>query len=76
MTSIYVGRIRVFIFPLLALTANQMARLRKAVQKCGAVSVVHLDDTAGDDVRLRLIPRMDSLRYESFDSLILLCSLQ
>ena len=51
-TSIYVGGITVVIFPLLALTANKMARLQKAAQKIGAVLVVHLDDIARDDVRL------------------------
>jgi hypothetical protein len=71
--SICVGGIVVIIFRLFALTANQLARLRKAVQQFGKVSVViHLDKTPGEDVRSQLVPGMNAILYTVSNILMLL----
>ena len=51
MTAISVGEITLLVIPLLALTANQLARLNNAIQKYGAITAVHLDEMLGDDLR-------------------------
>ena len=76
MTSIIVAGISVVIVPLLALTANQLARLNRAVSKYGAVTAIHLDETSKDDLLHRVIPKMDSLPSNTSSTLILLCSPQ
>ena len=60
LTAISVGGITLVIIPLLSLTANQMERIKKAMQQDGAVVAVHLDDAAKNDVKENVIPEMDS----------------
>ena len=46
MTATSVGGITLVIVPLLALTANKLAQLNKAIQKFGAVGAYHMDDSS------------------------------
>lgn len=76
MTAICVAGITLVIIPLLALTANQLSRLQRAVQDYGAVSTYHLDDTSKKDLTEKIIPKINSFQYESSTSMLLLCSPQ
>ena len=76
MTAICVGGITLVLVPLLALTANQLARLNKAIQKYGVVSADHMDEISGKDLREKIIPMMDSMRYDSSSTRMFLCSPQ
>ena len=49
MTAISVGAITLVIVPLLALTANQLARVKKAVQTSMVVTANHLDDCSSKE---------------------------
>ena len=72
MTAILVGGVTIVIVPLLALTANQLTRLNAAVQRYGAVSAVHLDETSIEDPKEKIIPKMDALSRDSLSTLIFL----
>jgi superfamily II DNA helicase RecQ len=77
MTAITIAGITLVIVPLLALTANQLARIRKAIQKYGVVSCYHMDDTSSCDLHHKIIPKMDDMPVEGCSStMILLCSPQ
>lgn len=47
--------------PLLALTANQIAKVQQADQRYATVEVHHLDDFSSDALKNRVIPRMWTL---------------
>ena len=64
MTAIVVGGVTIVVVPLLALTADQPARLNAAVQRYGAVSAIHLDETSSEDLNKKLIPKMDAFPYD------------
>ena len=54
-----VGGITLIIsIPLLALTANQMMKLKEAISDHGAIEVHHLDELKKVQVNTKLIPRM------------------
>ena len=76
MTAICVAGITLVIIPLLALTANQLSHLQRAVQDYVAVSAYHLDDTSKKDLTEKIIPKINSFQYESSTSMLLLCSPQ
>ena len=73
MTAICIGGISLVLVPLLALTANQLARLSKAIQKYGVVSAHHMDEISAKDLREQIIPMMDTMRYDSSSTRLLLC---
>ena len=76
MTAIAVGGITVIIFPLLALTANQLTRVNAAVQRYVTVAAVHIDKTSDNDLRCKAIQKMDVFDKGSSSSLLLQCSPQ
>jgi superfamily II DNA/RNA helicase len=76
MTAICIGGITLVLVPLLALTANQLARLSKAIQKYGVVSAFHMDEISRKDLNDKIIPMMDTMRYDSSSTRLLLCSPQ
>ena len=76
MTAIAVGGITLVIVPLLSLTANQISRIEQAVQRYGTVASFNLDETDSSEIHNKIIPKMDSLPYNSSTSMILLCSPQ
>ena len=57
-SAITVGGITLVIVPLLALTANQLSRIRCAVQKYGAVDAQHADEITADDIKNHLVPKI------------------
>ena len=73
MTVIVVRGVTIVVVPLLALTADQLARLNAAVQRYGAVSAIHLNETSSEDLNKKLIPKMDALPYDSSSTLLFLC---
>ena len=76
MTAICVGGITLVVIPLLALTANQLSRLRQAVQRYRSFRAVHLEEMSKDAISADLIPEMDGISYESSSTLLILCSPQ
>ena len=56
MVATMVNGITIVIIPLLALTADQMANLIKAVQLHGSVEAHHLDDTSPSTIANTIIP--------------------
>ena len=74
LTAISFGRITLVIIPLLSLTANQMERIKKAMQKDGVVVAVHLDDAAKHGVKENVFPEMDTFPYNSSTTMMILCS--
>ena len=73
MTAICIGGITLELVPLLTLTANQLAPLSKAIQKYGVVSPVHMDKISAKDLNEKIIPMMDTLRYDSSSLLVYSC---
>ena len=67
MTAICVAGITLVIVPLLALTANQLARIRKTVQKYGTIDAHHIDEASMSDLMDKIIPRMDVMPYLTRD---------
>ena len=76
LTAVSIGGISLVIIPLLSLTANQLERLKKALQRDGNVFCVHLDDAARNDVKQKVIPKMDKFKYASSTTFFILCSPQ
>ena len=73
MTAICVAGVTLVVVPLLALTANRLARLNLADQRYAAITALHLGETLGDNLHNMVIPKMDGLSYHSLSSLLLLC---
>ena len=76
LAAVMVGGITYVIIPLLALTANQMAKLKEALTDDGAIEVHHLDELKKSAVRTKLIPRMLAMSSESSTTMFLLSSPQ
>ena len=76
MTALPVGGITLLIIPLLSLTANQLERIKKAVQEYGNVLAYHLDDCAKHDVNETIIPKLETFNYNSSTTMLILCSPQ
>ena len=76
MTAISVGGVALVIIPLLSLTANQLERIKNAVQRYGAVYAFHLDECSKHDTKEKLIPKMDEFEYDSSTTMFILCSPQ
>mmetsp|Transcript_36102 Transcript_36102/g.66172 ORF Transcript_36102/g.66172 Transcript_36102/m.66172 type:complete len:200 (+) Transcript_36102:456-1055(+) len=64
------------IVPLLALTANQMAKIEEALQDCGSVSAVHLDELSSAAINGKAIPRMHEIGYHSESTMFIFTSPQ
>ena len=76
MSAITVAGISLVIVPLLSLTANQMSRIKSAVQRYGAVDAHHVDELSVSDINNKLVPKIESFDYNSTTTLFLLCSPQ
>ena len=76
MTAISVGGITLVIVPLLSLTANQLERIRQAVQKYGMVSAFNVDDISKSEMETKLIPQIEQFKYNSSSTMLLLSSPQ
>ena len=74
--AVCVGGITLVIVPLLSLAANQLSRLELASQNHGSVKAVHLDETPYALVQSVLIPKMERMRGDGSDTLVLFCSPQ
>ena len=59
LSDVMVGGIILAVIPLLSLTANQIAKLKTALQHEGMVRCYHLDETNPKSVKEMLIPRLD-----------------
>ena len=71
MTAFIVAVIALIIVPLLALTANQMTRIKQVVYKYCSLHTHHLDDLTPTVVKKEVTPRMDSFHYLSL--LVMFC---
>ena len=76
MIATFVGGITVVIVPLLALTADQMSKIEEALEECGSVAAVHLDELSRSAIRDEVIPRMKEIGYDSESTLFLFTSPQ
>ena len=65
LAGILVGGIVFAIVPLLSLTANNISKIRRAVQEYGLVEVHHLDETPYSELVEHVIPMMETLDSES-----------
>ena len=76
LTAVSVGGITLVIIPLLSLTANQLERIKTAMQEHGAVVATHLDDAGKNDVKENVIPKMDAFPCDVSTTFMILCSPQ
>ena len=76
LTAVSVGGITLVIIPLLSLTANQLERIKMALQKDGLIVAVHLDDASRHDVKENVIPAMNDFPYKLSTTMMILCSPQ
>ena len=76
LSAVCVGGIIYVCIPLLALTANQIAKIKLALQTQGRVRCYHLDETNPKSVREKLIPRMDAFDPDSSTTMFVLSSPQ
>ena len=76
LSAVCVAGITVVIIPLLSLTANQLSRIRKAIQKYGIVIAYNLDAASRADIKNKIIPKLDNYSYSSSISMLLSCSPQ
>ena len=76
LASIMVAGNVLVIIPLLVLTANQLEKIKQAMQQYGCVDVTHLDETKEDVIISTVIPRMLSLQSNTTTTNFLLCSPQ
>jgi len=68
--------IALVIVPLLALTADQVEKIKRAVQTYGTVEAFHIDDLTEKYIRETLITRMYQLAASTSSSIFLFCSPQ
>ena len=61
MTAISLGTITVVVIPLLALAANQMARIARVDCTRMAVTAIHLDEISNEELHLIVIPKLNEL---------------
>ena len=71
-----VGGIVLVVIPLLALTANQLAKIKQAISTYGSVEAHHLDEISAWDQNSKIIPRMHAIGTQSSSTMFLLCSPQ
>ena len=76
MIATFVGGVNVVIVPLLALTADQMSKIEEALQDCGSVAAVHLDELSRSAIRDEVITRMNDIGYDSESTLFIFTSPQ
>mmetsp|Transcript_10799 Transcript_10799/g.18926 ORF Transcript_10799/g.18926 Transcript_10799/m.18926 type:complete len:202 (-) Transcript_10799:178-783(-) len=76
MTAISVGGIAIIIVPLLSLTANQLERIRMAVQDYGVITAYNMDDASPSDIQNKILPKMKNFVYNSSTTMVLLSSPQ
>ena len=76
LAGILVGGIVFVIVPLLSLTANNISKIRRAVQEYGLVEVHHLDETPYSELVEHVIPMMETLGSESSTTVFLFSSPQ
>ena len=76
LTAVAVGGVTLVLVPLLSLTAAQLAKLHAAVQRFGTINAVHLDEHTQEELARTVLPRLEAIRYDSSESLVLLCSPQ
>ena len=70
------GGIALIIVPLLALTADQVEKIRRANSSFGSVEAHHIDDLTESFIRESLIPRMMEISPRSSSCMYLFCSPQ
>ena len=71
-----IGGIALIIVPLLALTADQVEKIRRANRSFGSVEAHHTDDLDESFIRERLIPRMMEISDSTTSSMYIFCSPQ
>ena len=76
MIATFVGGIIVVIVPLLSLTADSMGKIEEALQDCGSVTAVHLDELSSKTIKKEVIPRMHGIQYKSESTLFVFTSPQ
>ena len=74
--AVCVGGISLVLVPLLSLTADQLSRIKSAKQNHGSVRAVHLDEVPDALVRLYLMPKMEAMKTDGTETLLLYCSPQ
>ena len=74
LSGIIVGGIVFVLVPLLSLTANNISKIRRAVQDYGLVEVHHLDETQNDELVQDVIPKMETLGLDSSTTVFLFSS--
>ena len=62
--------------PLLALTADQVEKIKRANQKYGSVEAHHIDDSSDNFIQTTLIPQMQEINYESPSTMFVFSSPQ
>jgi hypothetical protein len=71
-----VGNIMLVIFPLLALSTNQISCIKKADQLFGAVAAQHTNEMSVHNIKHKLVPKIKFMDGSTSTSLILLLSSQ
>ena len=74
MTGISVAGVTLVIVPLLSLTANQMASIKRARTNDIDIHAFHLHKSSIADVKKVLIPKLDDLAEDTSAAIFLLCS--
>ena len=60
--------------PSLALTADQIVKIKEAFQDCGSIEVHNLDKLTPSDLRDAIISRMQEIDYDSSSTMFLFSS--
>ena len=76
MIGTFTGGIVLVIVPLLALSADQMAKIKEALESHGSVSAILLDECSRSDLEDDVVPRMEEIDYNSHSTLYLFTSPQ
>ena len=76
MIATMVQGIVLVIVPLLALTADAMAKIKEAIQHYGSVEAHHLDEILPTTLWDIIIPRMDEIQYNTSSTMFLFSSPQ
>ena len=61
LSAVIVAGIAFVLVPLISLTANNISKIKKAVQSYGSVHVHHMDETSSDVLEKEVIPRMETM---------------
>ena len=76
LVSVLCAGVTVVLVPLLALTADQLARFNNADQSRGVVHAIHLDETDQSDLDGEVVPMLDDLPRDTSSTVLLLTSPQ